>query len=546
MHDDSQRGWNFAELWETAAGIRGAADALVHGERRVSWGELDRRANGLAASLLDAGLDRQAKVAVYLYSRPEYLIAYAAAFKAGLVPCNVNFRYKSAEVAYILDNADAEAVVFDRAFAEVLEEVRTQLPAVRRWICVDGGEGPPPWAQRWEEAAAERPAFTPPWPRSGEDLFLLYTGGTTGLPKGVMWPQDTVVRLIHDRTDLRGGQAPPADLADYAGRLVHTRGDVLVPTCPLMHGTGLFNAYAALLTGGTVALLAGRSFDAEELLTMTERWQATAWAIVGDPFARPVADALDAAPQRWSLDSLQRVRSSGAMWSEEVKRRLLAHAPHLTLVDAYSSSEAVSMATAVSTAGQTQPTAHFNATERAAVLADDGSLVSPGSGEVGALAVADLLPFGYYKDPVKTAGLFREVGGRRYALSGDLARVAADGSLEILGRGSACINTGGEKVYPEEVEETLKSHPAVRDAVCVGVADPQWGEAVTAVVDAAEPVSEVELVDHIKARLAAYKAPKRVVFAPVPRSPAGKPDYDGAAELAGSTPQRESSGSERG
>lgn len=527
--------WNYADLWERVAERRPDQDALVFGSDRRSWREFDRSANGLAGSFLAAGLARGAKVAVYLHSRPEYLESYFAAFKASLVPVNVNYRYRAGEVRYILDNADAEAVVFGSEFTDTVDEVRRQLPGVRLWVCVDdAGTGCPDWATPYEHAAAPADRPETSWSRSPDDLFFLYTGGTTGMPKAVMWRQDDVIRLLSVGLGLRAmlGEPVPETFDDWERQVLGS--DLvprLIPACPLMHGTGLFTAYSVLTGGGTVVLLTATSFAADELLDLTERERVNVWAIVGDPFARPVADALDAEPDRWDISSLLGVTSSGAMWTESVKQRMLRHSPQVVLADAFSSSEAVGMAASVSTGDTAASTARFAVGERTQVLRDDGTPVAAGSGESGMLAVHDYLPLGYYKDPEKTARTIVEYDGVRWLLSGDIATVDADGTVHVFGRGSQCINTAGEKVFVEEVEEVLKTYPGVRDAIVVGVPDPKWGQAVTAIVQADEPVDEAAMIAHVKERLAAYKAPKRVLQAAVPRSPSGKADFQRAQEL---------------
>ena len=529
--------WNYADLWERVAERRPDQECLVYGDDRRSWRDVDRSANGLAATFLGAGLRQGAKVAAYLYSQPEYLETYYAAFKASLVPVNVNYRYRAGEVRYILENADAEAVVFGSSFTGIVHQLRGELPGVRVWVCVDdAGTGCPEWAVPYDQAAAPRDARPETdWERSPDDLFFLYTGGTTGMPKAVMWRQDDVIRLLSVGLGLRAmlGEPVPETMADWERQILDadTPPSRLTPACPLMHGTGLFTAYSAMCGAGTVVLLASNRFDAEELLDTTEREAVNAWAIVGDPFARPVADALDAHPGRWNLTSLLGVTSSGAMWTESVKERMLAHAPHLVLADAFSSSEAVGMAASVSTGDTAASTAKFVVGERTQVLRDDGTPVEPGSGESGMLAVHDYLPQGYYKDPEKTARTIVEYDGVRWLLSGDIAQVEADGTIHVFGRGSQCINTAGEKVFVEEVEEALKTYPGVQDAIVVGVPDPTWGQAVTAIVQADEPLDETKVIAHVKEQLAAYKAPKRVLQADVPRSPSGKADFKRAQEM---------------
>jgi 3-oxocholest-4-en-26-oate---CoA ligase len=524
--------WNFADVWELIAEVRPDAPATVHGERRSTWGELDRRADGVAKALLDAGAQQQDKIAQYLYNCPEYLESVFATMKAGLVPVNTNYRYGDEELVYLWDNADAVAVMFHGAFTDRIETVRGRAPQVRQWLWVDDGSGPcPRWAQPYEDAAKAGPSGSgnghtvPPWGRSGDDLYMLYTGGTTGMPKGVMWRQDDLYvvfssSVMHD-PDERNMDAVRERIAGAAPL-------VGLPACPLMHGTGAFTSFQTMFMGGSIATLESRRFDVVELLDTVEREGVNSMAIVGDAFARPMLAALDEHPGRWDISSLLMIVSSGVMWSEPVKEGLLRHHPGMLLVDAFSSSEALGMGQSISGAGSAAKTAKFALGDRARVIGDDGRDVEPGSGEIGRVAVRGRCPVGYYKDPEKSARTFPVIDGERYSVPGDYATVEADGTLKVLGRGSVCINTGGEKVYPEEVEEVLKEHATVRDAVVVGVPDERFGEVIVAWVEPSDDgaLDEDDVIAHVKSRLAGYKAPRRVLMTEsIGRSPAGKVDY---------------------
>ena len=523
--------WTFADVWEVAARRLADAPALVHGSRRVSWRDFDRRANGVAAALLDAGLVHQDKVAHYLYNCPEFLESLFGMWKSGMVPVNTNYRYADDELVYLWQNGDVVAVVFHGSFAPTIERIRDRVPDVRLWLWVDdaddGSGSCPSWAVPYESVADRSLGQVQgPWGRSGDDLYLLYTGGTTGMPKGVMWRQDDLFRLLNATARVRFPEE--ATLDDVASMLT-APGPVFVPACPLMHGTGAFSAFAALSSGGCVVTLTERRFSVEELLDTIEREGVQSIAIVGDAFAKPMLRALDASPGRWDISSLRVVTSSGVMWSAATKEGLLRHNPRLILVDTLGSSEAVGMASNVSTAtDRPSGTARFRLSANTKVITDDGRFVEPGSPEIGMVALRGLTPIGYYKDPVKSEATFRVVDGVRYSIPGDYASVEADGTLTLLGRGSVCINTGGEKVFPEEVEEVLKELPAVRDAVVVGVPDERFGEAINAVVEVTGPHEGLEeaLVAHVKDRLAAYKAPKRVhAVDSLARAANGKVDY---------------------
>jgi len=341
----------------------------------------------------------------------------------------------------------------------------------------------------------------------------------------VMWRQDDVVRGVIGASAKRF-RAP----ADYGGlRAWLTRpGKVSLPACPLMHATGFFSSLGRLSTAGCVVLLEGRRFDATELLDAVERRRVNTAVIVGDVVAKPILTALDAEPGRWDLSSLEAISSSGVMWSAPVKQALLKHMPQVRLIDNFGSSEAMGMGQSVSTSADSVQTANFRITENTRVIDDDNREVEPGSGQVGRVAVRGHQPLGYYKDPDKSDRTFVVINGERYSIPGDYASVESDGSLVLLGRGSGCINTGGEKGFPEEVEEVLKLHPNVKDAVVVGVPDDRFGEAIAAVIEPrrGQGVDEGELIDHVKERLARYKAPKHVLpIATIGRAANGKVDY---------------------
>ncbi|HET6792844.1 MAG TPA: acyl-CoA synthetase [Acidimicrobiales bacterium] len=527
--------WTFADVWEAIAAAQPDRPAHIQGERVVTWRQFDARADALAAHLVAAGLGHQAKVAAYLYNGPEYLETYVACFKAGLAPLNVNYRYGPDEVTYLLDNADAEAVVFHSSLSGIVEQIRPRLPGVKRWYVVSDGGPEPDWAVPYEPVATRKVGRAKaPWGRSGDDLLLLYTGGTTGMPKGVMWRQDDLFNVLGAGGNITAGQPPAADLDDLAGRITQP-GMRMLPACPLMHGTGQFSALIAMGLGGSVVTLNNRSLDPEVIWSTVEELKVNSVVIVGDAFARPLLAALDANPGRWDLSSLLLMSSSGVMWSQEVKEGLLKHHPGMVLFDSFGSSEAVGMGASTSTAGAPAATASFQLGPRVKVFTDDGRPVEPGSDEAGFVAIGGFLPVGYYKDPEKTARTFRTIDGVRYSVPGDYATVNADGTLHLLGRGSVCINTGGEKVFPEEVEEVLKLHPTVRDAACVGLPDERFGEVICALVEPIEgsQVDDAALIEHVRGALARYKAPRRVVALPsLGRSPSGKLDYAALKSLA--------------
>jgi acyl-CoA synthetase (AMP-forming)/AMP-acid ligase II len=523
--------WNYGDLWEAVAEIQPGSIAITQGSRHVSYAELDRAADGVAQYLLDLGVVQQDKVAIYLYNSPEYLMSNFAAAKIGLVPVNTNYRYGDDELSYLWENADAVAVIFHGSFTDRIEGILERVPRVKGYLWVDDGSGPcPDWATPFEDAAKSAPGRTvAPWGRSGDDLFMLYTGGTTGMPKGVMWRQDDLfARLLP--SGVRGYQE---DGGLEGVRQNLTSGGpsaiTLLPACPLMHGTGSFTANTTLTEGGRVCLLESRRYDPVELLDTVQREQVNGLVIVGDPFSRPLLAALDEQPGHWDLSSLSVIISSGAMWSESIKQELLAHHPGMLLVDAFSSSEALGMGMSISGAGNAAATASFTLGPDVKVLTEDGRPVEPGSEEIGVLALGGRNPMGYYKDEEKSDRTFKVIDGVRYSIPGDFAQVGVDGTIHLLGRGSVCINSGGEKIFPEEVEEALKTHDAVGDAVVVGIPHPTYGEQIVAVIEpvaGAEVPHEAELIAHVKERLASYKAPRRVrTVTSIGRAPNGKVDY---------------------
>ena len=543
----SSDGWNFAEVFERISDHIGDALAQQQLDRAMSWSAFNRRANGIAANLLEAGLVEQDKVAQYLYNSPEYLESVYGSFKAGLAVVNTNYRYTADELIYLWDNADVTAVVFHGAFSEQCAAVRERLERIRCWLWVDDGSGPcPEFAQPYEDAAqsGSDQNVTGPWGRSGDHLLLLYTGGTTGMPKGVMWRQADLFGAL-DANNRR--RLPPESDLSAATERIERAGPRNLPGAPLMHGTGLFNALSNLMIGGSVITMAGRRFDPIELLETIGAFGINSMSIVGDAFAKPILRVLDAEPDRFDISSLRVIVSSGVIWSAETKAGLLAHNERLIMVDTLGSSEAIGMATSTTTAaslaesdesgGSAPTTARFTLGASTRVVTEDGRDVVPGSGELGRVALRGFTPIGYYKDEAKSATTFLIIDGERYSIPGDWAEVTADGAVKLLGRGSQCINTGGEKVYPEEVEEALKLHPAVRDAAVVGVPDERFGQAVCALVEA-EPDQVIDaehIIAYVKQRLAGYKAPKQIITMPsLSRAANGKLDYQRLTEIADS------------
>ena len=526
------RSWNFADVWEAVADRFPAAPALASDGSEVPWRDFDERADGVAAALLAAGLGRQAKVAQYLYNGPEYLESVFACFKAGLVPVNTNYRYTGDELAYLWDNAEVEAVVFHSDLVDRCEELRRRTDRVRLWLWVDAGSGScPSWATPYEEAAGSRPGRTvAPWGRLGDDLFLLYTGGTTGHPKGVMWQHDDFFRK-----PLSGGNPygdPRKDLEEIGTAVKDFPSIAFLLAAPLMHGAASYSLFTFFTLGGRLVIQ--RDFDPEAIVTEVEKEKVNIVLIVGDAMGMPLVEELEKRKDSVDLSSMFSITSGGAIWSQHVRDRMLAVKPDLVLRDNFGASES-------GNDGEIMMDDNGNLKEpptgRMMVVDESLNKIEPGSGDVGYIARIGNVPLGYYKDEEKTAKTFPTLpDGTRISILGDMGTVEADGSIVFLGRGSQCINTGGEKVYAEEVEATLHAHPAVADALVVPVPDEKYGQRVAAVISLAEGAEEPsleEIQEHCRETLARYKVPRTVVFVDeVKRTPAGKADYRWAKAAA--------------
>ncbi len=530
--------FHFATAWETVADLYPNRTAAICDGKRVAWRDFEQRAARIASLLQVHGLGTDSKAGLYLHNSNEYQEAQFGIFKIGGCPINVNYRYKADELVYLLDNSDAEAVFFQSCYAMRIWEIKDRLPKVKLFVQVDDGtESLLDFAVDYERSIRDNP----PAPRVARDpagVYMLYTGGTTGMPKGVMYPVGGFTQFLIAMGAAGRELEPPADMSGYADLLGQIQAPpVTLVGCPLMHGTGCWlGSFLPLLLGGTVVTTSKLGLDPDLLWGLTEQHKVTDIVIVGDAFAKPMLASLDTAQQRgtpYDLSSVQQIMSSGVMWSQETKQGLLKH-HDMVLADIMGSSEG-GMGSSITTRDMASATAKFELNEGVKVITDDDRIVAPGSGEIGKLATSAFVPLGYYKDEAKSAATFREVDGVRYSFPGDYATVEADGTITLLGRGSVCINTGGEKVFPEEVEEAVKKHPAVFDCLVVGVPDERFGERIVAVTSCRErhSVDEAELIEFTKAHLAGYKIPRQVLaVAEVRRAPNGKADYKWAKNTA--------------
>ncbi|MFN3255216.1 MAG: AMP-binding protein [Ilumatobacter sp.] len=531
---------NWATLWEALADAQPDHTAVVVGADQMTWSQLDDGAARLASALQDRGVGKGTRLAQLMYNCPEYLESTYAAFKVRASPVNVNYRYKGGEIAYICDNAGAEVLVFHGSLTDRVADARASMPSVRVLLQVDDGSpllDGAEWYHEVRDAASPAERID----RSGEDLLLLYTGGTTGNPKGVMWRHvDLWGALAFTGYVAAGIEVPTTadEVGDVAARLQATGSSpVMLCAPPLMHGTALFLAISAFVMGGTVVLLGGRSFDADELWALVEGRRVTQISLVGDAFARPLTAAVEpgASSSGRDLSSLQRIVSTGATLSAGQKRRFQAAAPQVMIIDMIGASEGGPYALAMTMPGE-EPleTAVFTAPPNVVTLSDEtGEPLPRGCGVPGRLASAGPQPQGYWGDPDKTAATFPEVGGVRYSAPGDYALIDEDGTVTLLGRGSVCINSGGEKIYPEEVEVAARSHPNVIDANAVGLPHERFGETCTLVCAVSAPTDADEVIATISSQIADYKAPRQVVFVDeIYRAPNGKADYRWAKRVA--------------
>jgi fatty-acyl-CoA synthase len=518
--------WNFGDLLDaTAAHVPGDRPAIIRGDHVTNWADFDARTNRLARAMLAAGLPAGARIAILARNIPEFIEIAAAAFKARLTHVNLNYRYTTSEIEYVLRDCEAAGLFYQDEFGPVVASLIGGAIEHLTYAVQIGSDG------AYDGIVAEGDASPLGIARSPDDGYLLYTGGTTGRPKGVMWRSADARR---SQLESPVAVSTPASMDDHIAQVLKGAAGRVMPACPLMHGAGLNSSLAELLVGGTAVLLPSDRFSAEELWSEAERHKVTRILIVGDAFARPMADTLLAHPGRWDLSALRLISSAGLMWSEQVKAALLDALPQLTLLDILGASEASGFGYAITNKDRATPTGLFEPGPQTVIVDQDGTRVLA-DGEVGSGWLARRPPFGagYHGDPEKTASVYRIIDGQPYAVPGDMAERLPDGRLRLLGRGSMCINTGGEKVFVEEVEEALKRIDGVADAMVFGLPDPKWGSAVTALIEAGDAPDDAALRAALSADLAAYKQPRTIIrVAVLPRHASGKSDYRSGIDIA--------------
>jgi acyl-CoA synthetase (AMP-forming)/AMP-acid ligase II len=517
--------WNIADLVEHVTDSVPNRVAIVVGDREETYAQLEENANRLAHHLAQHGIGPGDHVGIYAFNSHAFIETMFAAYKLRAIPVNVNYRYVEAELRYLFDNADLVAIVHDEQFRDRIEKVRDALPMLRHTISIQNGE--------YEDALAEGSPTRDFPPRADDDIYMLYTGGTTGMPKGVVWRQEDVLCVLGGLVNFDSGERVQDEWEFAKAAAERPEGDLGIVIAPLMHGAAQWGILNGLLNGRTTVLL--EKFDADEVWKAVDKHRITTLSITGDAMGRPLIEALEVGD--YDASSLVTVASTAAVFSATVKERFLDRFPNLIIADAVGSTETGYNGVRVIVKGGEEkpglPTVRMG--PDTVVLDDDMQIVAPGSGVIGRMARGGNVPLRYHKDPEKSAATFVTVNGRRYSVSGDYAIVEEDGTMTLLGRGSVCINSGGEKIYPEEVEAALKAHPAVFDAVVVGVPDERWGERVAAVIEV-RPGHELTLEQldaHTREHIAGYKVPRELhVVDKMVRSPSGKPDYPWAKKIA--------------
>ena len=528
--------FNLADLFESVADTVPDRTAIVSLQRQLSFRELDQRATRLANCWSALGIGRGDHIGLQLYNGSEYLEGMLAAYKLRAVPININYHYVTGELQYLYNDADLVGVVTHQTFAPHVAEVLNLAGKLRHVFSVadHSGAAVDPGFYDYEKALAQSSDVRDFAPRDSDDLYIVYTGGTTGKPKGVMWHHRDIFFGAMGGGDLDQSRGPIKDPAELAGRI----GDMApaaLPAPPFMHAAAQWAALSLLFAGGKIVIPAEGRFDPTAIWQSVDDEAVNLLIVVGDAMATPLADTLAASPGRWKAASLLAIASGGALFSPATKARLIALLPNCFIVDGLGSSETGVMGNKISAGEGGEREAKFMVNDATIVLDDNNRRVEPGSGVIGRIARRGHVPIGYYNAPEKSANTFIEVDGERWAIPGDLATVEADGRILLLGRGSVSINSGGEKVFPEEVESVLKEHSDVLDAVVVGLEDERFGEQVVAVCQtrSGAPLELEKLRDFCRGKLASYKIPRRVVcLAQIKRSPAGKADYPWAKEAA--------------
>ena len=537
--------FNAADIFEGVVDRVPDREAIVHGSTRLTYKELDARSNKAANALKKLGIKKGSHIGIYAFNCVEWLEIMLGAYKLCAIPININYRYVEEELKYLIDNADMEAIFYHRQFSKKLENIKSHLPLLKDFICIEDNSSEDDVIDKsfnFEDLIANEGASRLDVNRSGDDKYILYTGGTTGMPKGVVWRMEDVLMTLGGGIDAVTGEKYPTPEA-FADKCLQDQ-TIALALAPFMHGGAQWQSFNSFFSGWKLIINDQVSFDADYVWEVVAKEKVMNLTIMGDAMGRPLCDALPRAIEKGlDLSSLFVLSSTASVFSASIKDTILEYLPNLFLIDAVGSSETGATGVNIHTKdGKLKDSGggpKFTKPNFSEILnLDTKEVIPPSDTEtIGYLARKGHVPIAYYKDEEKSKKTFIEVGGVRYSIPGDMAKYEEDGQMTLLGRGSVSINSGGEKIFPEEVEMALKAHPNIFDCLVVGVKDDRWGQKVVAVIQRREndELSLDDIKDVASKYIASYKMPKEIVFSElIERAPSGKPNYQWAQEFANS------------
>jgi len=537
--------FNAADIFEGVVDRVPDREAIVHGSTRLTYKELDARSNKAANALKKLGIKKGSHIGIYAFNCVEWLEIMLGAYKLCAIPININYRYVEEELKYLIDNADMEAIFYHKQFSNKLENIKSHLPLLKNFICIEDNSGEGDVIDKsfnFEDLIANEDESRLDVDRSGDDKYILYTGGTTGMPKGVVWRMEDVLMTLGGGIDAVTGEKYPTPEA-FADKCLQDQ-TIALALAPFMHGGAQWQSFNSFFSGWKLIINDQISFDADYVWEVVAKEKVMNLTIMGDAMGRPLCDALPRAIEKGlDLSSLFVLSSTASVFSASIKDTILEYLPNLFLIDAVGSSETGATGVNIHTKdGKLKDSGggpKFTKPNFSEILnLDTKEVIPPSDTEtIGYLARKGHVPVAYYKDEEKSKKTFIEVGGERYSIPGDMAKYEEDGQMTLLGRGSVSINSGGEKIFPEEVEMALKAHPNIFDCLVVGVKDDRWGQKVVAVIQRREndELSLNDIKDAASKYIASYKMPKEIVFSElIERAPSGKPNYQWAQEFANS------------
>ena len=537
--------FNAADIFEGVVDRVPDREAIVHGSTRLTYKELDARSNKAANALKKLGIKKGSHIGIYAFNCVEWLEIMLGAYKLCAIPININYRYVEEELKYLIDNADMEAIFYHKQFSNKLENIKSHLPLLKDFICIEDNSGEDDVIDKsfnFEDLIANEDESRLDVDRSGDDKYILYTGGTTGMPKGVVWRMEDVLMTLGGGIDAVTGEKYPTPEA-FADKCLQDQ-TIALALAPFMHGGAQWQSFNSFFSGWKLIINDQVSFDADYVWEIVAKEKVMNLTIMGDAMGRPLCDALPRAIEKGlDLSSLFVLSSTASVFSASIKDTILEYLPNLFLIDAVGSSETGATGVNIHTKdGKLKDSGggpKFTKPNFSEILnLDTKEVIPPSDTEtIGYLARKGHVPVAYYKDEEKSKKTFIEVGGVRYSIPGDMAKYEEDGQMTLLGRGSVSINSGGEKIFPEEVEMALKAHPNIFDCLVVGVKDDRWGQKVVAVIQRREndELSLDDIKDVASKYIASYKMPKEIVFSElIERAPSGKPNYQWAQEFANS------------